>query len=552
MDTLSGLDATFLYLETPETPMHIGSFCLYELPADFKGSLHKAVQAHIARRMHLAPIFSRKLGFMPLNLGHPVWIEADDVDLDFHIRRVKGKTMTIRQAEVVCAELHGHLMDRSRPLWEFHVFERITRADGSLCAGLYSKVHHAALDGKGGTVLTQAIMDISAMPREVPPPDKSLAGTEKHVPKIGEMIGAVFSNSLTQYAKLIKALPQAAQALGETVRRQSFSGPDEKAGPKFPLHLAPMTDFNVAITTERTFGTARISFADCRAMAKAVDGSFNDIVLWICATALRTYLGKHGSVPTKSMLAAMPISLRQDGNNDLNTQASMTVVELGTQYADPMKRLKAIMASTAKVKKAMVSLKGILPTDYPSLLAPWIVRGAAKAAFKVYSAAGLSHRLPMMANLVISNVPGPQVPLYMAGAKMLTFHPMSIVVHGLALNITIQTYAGYVDFGVIADKQALPHVHDLTDALTQAFEEGRQLLTLTQPGAAPPPRSLKKTTPNVASKVAKATPTNRPAPKTRVKVMPVATKNVAVKSTATTRKRLPKPDNSQHGDQATT
>lgn len=237
-----------------------------------------------------------------------------------------------------------------------------------------------------------------------------------------------------------------------------------------------MTDFNVAVTRERSFGTVSLPFADCRAMAKAVGGSFNDIVLWLCATALRTYLSQHGGIPKKSLLAAMPISLREDGNQDLNTQASMTVVELGTQYANPMKRLKTIMSSTAKVKTAMLDLKGLLPTDYPSLLAPWIVGGIAKAAFKAYSATGLSHRLPMLANLVISNVPGPQVPLYMAGAKMLTFHPMSIVVHGVALNITIQTYAGSVDFGLIADQQALPQMHELTKALQEAFQAGRELL----------------------------------------------------------------------------
>ena len=224
-----------------------------------------------------------------------------------------------------------------------------------------------------------------------------------------------------------------------------------------------MTDFNVAITSERSFGTERLAFEDCRAMARATGSTFNDIILWICATALRTYLEKHGGIPTKSLLAAMPINLREEGNEDFNTQASMTVVELGTQWADPRKRLKAIMTSTAKVKTARSELKEVIPTDFPSLLAPWLVGGAAKAAFKVYSATGLSHRLPMMANLVISNVPGPKAPLYMAGGKMLTFHPMSIVVHGVALNITIQTYAGQVDFGVIADKRVMPQVRDLTE-----------------------------------------------------------------------------------------
>lgn len=544
MDTLSGLDALFLYLETPETPMHIGSFCLYELPPDFKGSWHKAVQAHIARRMHLAPIFSRKLGLMPFDLGHPVWIQEKEVDLDFHIRRVKGKALTVREAEEVCAELHSQLMDRLRPLWEFHVFERIKRPDGSMCAGVYSKVHHATLDGQGGTVLTNAIMDISASPREVPPPDKVLDGGEIHSLKTGQMIGAVFSNSLAQYVKLVKALPHAAQALGGTLVKLSFSGPGNKTRPRLPLDLAPMTDFNVAVTPERSFGTARVPFADCHAMAKAVDGSFNDIVLWLCATALRTYLSQHGSIPEKSLLAAMPISLREKGNIELNTQASMTVVELGTQFANPMKRLKAIMTSTAKVKNAMIDLKGVLPTDYPSLLAPWIVGGLSKAAFKVYSATGLSHRLPMPANLVISNVPGPQVPLYMAGARMLTYYPMSIVIHGVALNITIQTYAGYVDFGVVADKKAVPDVHELTDALVHAFEEGCQLLAQTQttPARVKPKKSLAdhaKDRINQVGKVAKVMRTKKPASKADAHAKPVKARTATVKPSLTQDRKAP-------------
>ena len=509
MNTLSGLDASFLYFETPEMPMHVGSFCLYELPKGFKGSFHKALQAYIAQRLHLATIFNHKLGFMPLDLGHPMWVAVDDVDLDFHIRRVKGKTLTVRQAEAVCAELHTQLMDREHPLWEFHVFERIKRLDGSLCAGVYSKVHHAALDGKAGTALTQAIMNLRATPAEVPTAPHGRDNALQHELNMGEMIGGVLSNSLAQYVKLIKAIPQAARALGRTVVKQTFSGSGHTKQPKSPLRLAPMTDFNVAVTRERSFGTVSLPFADCRAMAKAVGGSFNDIVLWICATALRTYLEQHGGIPKKSLLAAMPISLRAQGNQELNTQASMTVVELGTQFADPMKRLRAIMASTGKVKTAMVDLKGVLPTDYPSLLAPWIVGGIAKAAFKAYSATGLSHRLPMLANLVISNVPGPQVPLYMAGAKMLTNHPMSIVIHGVALNITIQTYAGSVDFGLIADKQALPQVHELSDALTQAFTEGRALMieapTLKSAAGPRKKRSPRQSAHQASSAVTKAT-----------------------------------------------
>jgi len=215
-----------------------------------------------------------------------------------------------------------------------------------------------------------------------------------------------------------------------------------------------------------------------------VGGSFNDIVLWLCSTALRTYLQQHATLPAKPLVAAMPVSLREESNKELNNQASMSLVDLGTHLADPLKRMNAITASTTKVKTALVSLKGVLPTDYPSLLAPWIVGRAARAALKAYGSGSLAERLPAVANLAISNVPGPQVPLYLAGARMLTFHPLSIVMHGLALNITVQTYAGSVDFGLIADKKAVPHVQDLATALEAAFEEAQKLYALSQPHAA--------------------------------------------------------------------
>jgi WS/DGAT/MGAT family acyltransferase len=495
MKSLSGLDATFLYLETPETPMHVGSLCLYELPKGYRGSFHKAVRSHIASRMHLAPIFSRCLAFMPLDLGHPTWVEADAVDLDFHIRKVPGTGMTVRQVEAAAADLHGLLIDRAHPLWEFHVFDGIKapaglQVEGKLVA-LYSKIHHAALDGKGGTVLANALMDLSPVPREVAAADPARKRRTAGDLKIGEMIGAVFSNSLAQYAKLARALPSAASSIGSALARQSVRSGGGKGvtglRPKSPVQLAPRTVFNVGITRERVFATARIPFEPARAMAKAVGGSFNDIVLWICSTALRNFLLEHASLPKKPLVAAMPVSLREESNKELNNQASITVVDLGTHLAHPLRRMNAIMASTGKVKQALGSLKSMLPTDYPSLLAPWLVGGAARLALKTYGRAGVAERLPAIANLAISNVPGPQVPLYLAGARMLTFHPLSIVMHGLALNITIQTYAGSVDFGIVADRKAVPKVQALADALEAAFDEALTLFAA--PAPAPPAKA---------------------------------------------------------------
>jgi diacylglycerol O-acyltransferase len=472
MKQLSGLDATFLYLETPETPMHVGSLNLYELPKGFKGSFHKALQQHIRKRMHLAPIFSRRLAFMPFDLGHPIWVEADSVDLDFHIRKAPGGALTVRQVEAAAARLHGQLIDRTRPLWEFYAFDNIKppagmKLEGKL-VGFYSKIHHAGLDGKGGTVLANAVLDLGPVPREVPPPYPSRKRRTAQDLKIGEMIGAVFSNSIAQYAQIVKSLPVAATSIGGAVAKSLRPK-------KMPLQLAPKTIFNVGITSQRSFATATLPLAECKTMARAAGGSFNDIVLWICATALRTYLEKHATLPKKPLVAAMPVSLREESNKELNNQASITVVQLGTHLKDPLKRMNAILESTGRVKQALVNLKSVLPTDYPSLLAPWLVGGAGKAVFKTYGRAGITERLPAIANLAISNVPGPQVPLYLAGARMLTFHPLSIVMHGLALNITIQTYAGRVDFGLVADRKAVPHLQDLADALQQAFDEAHAL-----------------------------------------------------------------------------
>jgi WS/DGAT/MGAT family acyltransferase len=239
--------------------------------------------------------------------------------------------------------------------------------------------------------------------------------------------------------------------------------------PKIPLSLAPRTRFNTAISAERSLATVSLPLNTCKSVAHAAGGSLNDLVLWLCSTALRDYLAQHGSLPRKSLVAAMPVSLREEGNRDLNTQASMVLVELGSQYRDPKRRMKAILDSTARVKESLLQYKNLLPTDYPSLLAPWLVGGVAKAVYKVYSATGLDQRLPMLANLVISNVPGPSVPLYLAGARMVTYHPMSIVVHGMALNITVQSYAGSIDFGIVAASEAAPHLDDLSRALEAAF-----------------------------------------------------------------------------------
>ena len=485
MQTLTGLDASFLYLETPEMPMHVGSFNLCELPAVFKGSFHKAVQKHVRQRLHLAPVFTRQLMWMPLNLGHPAWIDAPAVDIDFHIRRAdtaqKGaRPMTLAEAHQRCAQLHSELLDRRFPLWEFHVFDRIALPDGRIVAGFLSKIHHAALDGKGAVLLANATLDTSPLPRQVPPPDPARQHPANSEADLGTrtLIASVLSTSLGQFSRLAKALPSSLRAIGSTLIAQSAADPSTGQRARMPMKLAPHTPFNIGIGTARVFAAATLPLQECKALGKAAGGSLNDMLLWICATALREYLSHHFSLPHKSLVAAMPVSLRDDAADagGRGNQVSMTLVELGTQIANPRQRMKAIIASTAKVKSSMQSLKGLLPTDYPSLLAPWLVGGIGKQALNAYGKSGLASHLPVVTNLAISNVPGSPVPLYLAGARVLSFHPLSIITHGVALNITIQTYDGNVDFGMVADSQALPHADDLARAIEAAFTQAQSLM----------------------------------------------------------------------------
>lgn len=460
--SLSGLDASFLYLETPEQPMHVASLCLYEMPPALARSFRKAVVEHLKRRLHLAPLFTNVLAFAPFGLGHPHWEHGDTVDFDYHVQEVKlPKPGSLRQLEAAVAKAHANLLDRKRPLWQFTLFTGYKTGE----VGVYAKVHHAALDGQGGTVLANSILDLTATPREVSaPPGRRTHKPPKADTKIGEMIGAAFSNSLAQYAKIVKSIPSVAEAVIEAaapaVRKTAASR-------KAPFHFAPRTPFNVSIGARRAFATATLPFADVRQAARVLGGSLNDGVLFVCASALRSYLKQHNALPRRTLVAAMPVSLREENNKDLNNQASMVLAELGTHHGDAEKRWQAILASTGKIKQSLLSLKSVLPTDYPGLLAPLLVSRLNAAA----ASTRLMERLPPVANVVISNVPGPQVPLFLAGAQMKTFFPVSIIVHGIALNITVQTYCGRIDFGIVAGKEAVPDLPDFAAALRGGFDE---------------------------------------------------------------------------------
>lgn len=488
MKHLSGLDASFLHLETPEMPMHVGGLHLLTVPDHLQGDFIDAVKRHVADRMHLAAVFTKKLARMPLDIANPVWVDDDDVDLDYHIREVSlPRQGTQAQLEACVGRLHSSLLDRSRPLWEFYVLSGLQSGD----VGFYTKIHHAALDGQGAIVLAQALLDMTPVPRAVEPPPPS-DGKSLYQPPVSSMLKAALGDTVAQYARLVKGVPTGlkvaagllAPARGEDGKRRLLpSG----------WGMAPRTPLNVSITNQRAFATDRIDLAEALAAGKAFGATLNDVVLGIVSGALRRYLDEHGELPDEPLVAAVPVSLRADGDTQLNNQASMMLMKLASDVADPRERMRAIVKASARMKKTVSNVKSVMPTEFPSLGVPWLM----SALVSIYGRARLADSMPPFANVVVSNVPGPRVPLYLAGARMNSHIPVSIVTHGLGLNVTVQSYNGALDVGIVACRRAMPDIALFVACMAAARQELFAAAQALAAPAAPPKkrRAPKKTAP---------------------------------------------------------
>jgi diacylglycerol O-acyltransferase len=544
---LSGMDASFLHLETPEMPMHVGSLQIADLPEGYAGDYYEDVKRWMATRMHLASVFQRKLALMPFDLANPVWVDDEDVDLDYHVRHViLPRPGTLEQLEKYVARLHSSLLDRSRPLWEIYVIEGLNTGQ----VAIYNKMHHAAIDGQAGVAIAKALLSGSATPPPTKPP-RQRPRTNRYQLGVAELAGAAVSNAITQYVKLFKSLPAMGRALRAVV--YPVSDVDGKRHLSLPegFQLGPKTPLNVAITNQRAFAARSISLGEVKAMAKRSGASLNDIVMAICAGALKRYLADYDCMPTKPLIAGVPVSLREAGNTDPNNQVSMMMVSLATHLADPIERLMAINASANVGKKLQLSVKGAMPTDFPSLGVPWIMTGLVS----LYGRSRLANQLPPVANVAISNVPGPQFPLYFAGAKLAGFFPVSIPGHGIALNITVQSYNGSLEVGLTACRRAVPDVADLADYIVEEHHKLRALIEAREPVeaaqvgaavAAPAPVVVAKKVPRAKAALAPVPTPTAAAPKraaksaskptiTRLRAVPIARKRGAKTATAAAR-----------------
>jgi WS/DGAT/MGAT family acyltransferase len=511
LQPLSGLDALFLQFESPEMPMHVGSLSLLELPKGYRGDFSREVRKLIGARLHLAEAFRRKLVPMPLGLANPVWMRTDDIDLDHHIRRVTlPKPGTLAQLEACVGRLHAKALDRDRPLWELVVIDGL---GGELKGhvGYYAKVHHAAIDGQAGVALTQAMLDLTPVPRTVPPARQE---PPVQTPTTARRLQLAVAQTTQQLRTLAKLLPAAASAMRATIGSADAPAPGQPAAePRqstrgAPL-LAPRTPLNVAICSARVFTTASLPLAELKQVARVLDASLNDVVLALCSGALRRWLAAHGGVPSAPIAAGVPFTVRNAGDASASNKVSMMRANLATHLADPAARLAQIHASMRFGKAVTGRLRALVPTDYPSLGSAWLVGGLG------WLAGVLGHRLPpgthlpSLAPVAISNVPGPPMTLYVAGARVVHYWPASIVIHGLALNITVQSYADWLDIGLTACKQAVPDLSRFKRHLAASFAELKALAAHSSSVAGPPQATAARSAPRHDGAAASARPARR-------------------------------------------
>ena len=467
MKAMSGVDGAFLHLETAETPMHVASLSLFDLPPRYRRDFAAAMRRQIGRRLRLVPAFTRRLAPLPLQLANPVWVDGDDVDLDHHVQSLELPAPgTQAQLQACVAGLHAQRLDRHHPLWRVVIITGLQTGQ----VGCFIQVHHAVLDGQAGVLLAMALFDLQPEGTKLP---RGKALPPEH-PDLAQLAALALRHDAAQYVKLLRHLPGVVSSLA------GLLGLSPSRGSK-ALGFGPRTVLNGPITAGRTFAAVSLPLAPLKALAAARQVKLNDVVLALCAGLLRRHLARHGGVPRQSLVAAMPISLREAGNTEFGTQVTMSLVKLHTNIADPLKRLRAIRDSAGAVKAMAQKARGVLPTDFPSIGEPWLLQGLAA----LYGRSGLAANVPPLANVVISNVPGPQVPLYAAGARMATYWPLSIVEHGVGLNITVMSYAGALGFGFTAASAAVPDASALVTALHATLDELVAKSAAAHPGEAP-------------------------------------------------------------------
>jgi len=473
MEQLSGMDASFLYFETGHTPTHIGAFAIYDQSTAPGGRVtFKGILANVEKRLHLARCFRQKLVHVPMDLDHPYWIEDPDFDLEFHIRHIAlPHPGDWRQLCIQVARIHARPLDLSRPLWEMYVIEGldgvVDAPEGSFA--VLTKIHHAAIDGVSGAELTAAIHDISP-DAEPPPPEKPWVA--ERAPNLFELAARTTANNIRQPFRFLKVMSQTVPP----ITRMLLADAEEEVESAGPV---PRTRFNGTVTGHRVVEGRTFLLQDIRDIRKRVPGAtVNDVVLTICSGGLRKYLDAHGELPKDTLVAMAPISVRGDEQRGAaGNQISGMSVTLHTNVADPLERLEKVHRGTRESKTTAEAMGARTMTDITQVM-PGSLSGLAA---RLYTRLGLANRVKPFLNTVITNVPGPQFPLYFTGAKMVALHGMGPVMDGMGLIHPVFSYSGRISIAFTACRDQLPDPGFYAECLQSSFDE------LKEAAAAPAP-----------------------------------------------------------------
>lgn len=456
MDRLSGLDASFLYLETPEQLMHVCGVMVLDPATMPEPYSFVAFQEQIATSIADVPTFTRKLRRVPLGLDHPVWVRDTRFDIERHVHRLAVPTPGgYDELMALCGHLAGLPLDRSRPLWEMWVIEGYRTAGGEERIVVLAKMHHATVDGVSGQNL---ISHLCSLEPDSGPVATEPAGDNPRDPGSRELLGRAVIGTVARPANVFRVVRPSiglvTKSIGRARRGTAMAAP----------FSAPRTSFNGTITSHRSVGLADVSLDAVREIKKATGTTVNDVVLTLAGGALRSYLDDRGELPATSLLATVPVSVRDASQRAGGAnKVSALFTKLGTDIADPVERLDMLAERNRHAKEHHNAVDADSLQDWAEFAAPRTFGLAVRA----YANLRMAEKHPVVHNLVISNVPGPPVPLYFMGALIEGMFPLGPVFHGAGLNLTVLSNTGTLHVGAIACRESMPD----PDALVQRFPE---------------------------------------------------------------------------------
>ncbi len=467
MQQLTGLDAAFLALETTNSTGHVGGVCVLD-PKDAPAPLTLARLTQVlGERLPLVPVLRRKLLNVPFGLDQPYWVDDANFDIEYHIREIAlPRPGSDAQLTEQVARLHARPLDRSRPLWEIYLITGLAKRR----AAVYTKIHHSAIDGASGAELLTILLDLTPEGRVVPPQAPFTPAPPPGPVALAAMAAAKLAwrpvETVRFTNELVRAVPTLAPALSTLVGGMlGLNRGDGEVIPTTPGR-APMTPFNAQITPHRRLALRSVDLDSVKTVKNAFGVSVNDVVMAMSAGALRRWLGDHHALPDAPLIAMIPVSVRDPASKAaMGNKVSAMLAALPTNVADPGDRLQIVHAATKTAKAQQAVIPQGLVDQVSDFAPPALTARAARVVF----ATGVLHRLPPF-NVCISNVPGPNVPVYLCGAKLLAHYPVSVITDGQGLNITLVGYLGQLHFGLVSCRELIPDLDVLADYLVEELD----------------------------------------------------------------------------------